>query len=1437
MKLFIFLSITIASIINANAQRINFTATQAITLSQTINTTYSSNTPACFKFVATNTNTTVLVQSASNFDAVVEIAQQKGNRLHALQTQDNTYSNDLEELNLTNLIVGNEYFVVVNNYNTANAGQFSITVNETLITQAPINDEPSGAIELQTTMALTKTIATYTPFTTVGASNSTALTVPSNCADANGIANDVWFKVKVPVSGAISIRPQYSVTQQDASIGLYSGTPSSLTLINAVDDNSYGLIPTLYQANLTPNSYVYVRYWSNAQARGNGGIKVMAGANDGSTCADALEVCDFNGVTGTTSAASPPTRPCNMAGNSETAGGPFGACPGGGNFGTGCGGSPNLDVTIDHNLWVKFTASQTSITLSVTTSNCSKPANPAGVQTQIFSSSGTCCGFAPVSSFDEALGTYSITATGLTPGQSYYLMIDPWGTNYCDFVVTGSSGVSFGEAIPDKTSICVGESATITAPSGASGYTWTAVPGPNPSGTGNAITVSPTVTTDYTVDMTGYCNNKQSTVTITVGSLTPTISPAATTACKGGIATYTVAAVAGSTYTWVLAGGIGGSTTNSITVTWGSGATGSLKITQTSGTCSGTDQINVTLVAPPTAGFSYPNSPVCDDVLLLPYALAPGATAGDFTSSSTLFGGNLFNGNVVPASPLTLPGTYTMTNTVTLPGCPTVTATANYTIKATPRPVISPNSAVACKGTGLTSTYTVTAVPGDTYLWTVTGGTATGLNTNTIIVTWTGATGSVSVAQTRDGCTGNDNISNIVLTQLPVSNFTYTTPVCQGNVISPILAPGSTAGTFTSTVGLNIVANGDITTKTSTPGTYTITNTIAAAGGCPVVTSTAPLVLNPAPIITLTTTNAVVCATSNGTYHATVDVGTLVWTVTGGTLNSGQGTDSIKTTWGSIPPGKVVVVATNSFGCKTRDSVNVTINPLPTALLPSITPNDTICADNVIIISAPAQAGVTSSVYTTPVGGTAIGTVNFTSPVLFLPTKYYVETVMNATGCKANSVRDSILIHVNPLPLAPIISHSPNDSICFGNKDTIKVTPVAGVVTNVYSTLTGGISLGTTNYVTAPINVTTTYYLETKIITTGCTSSKVRDSVKITMMPRPARPTLTVAPNDTICLHDSVTFKANVTGLYTTIKWYITPKDTLSIGRDSIKVSPTFNQYYYVEVRNDFGCKADEKRDSVKVTVLPLPDLPKLTKALIEICEGDSIVLKATVNPTTATIFWLSGTAWTDTIKRGPDFTSPNLTATTTYYMGSISKDGCKNDGAFAILPVIVNPLPHVEVTSSLPDNTVYEGQTITFDAQPGTYKFYNWYVETTPTYGGDHLFNTQELINGQTIKVLVTTDKGCKNWGDNTIKVKVLPISNAFTPNGDGKNDLFLKGIDIQIFNRWGQLLYTGNEGWDGKYKGNTVSPGTYYYMLKIKKINSEEIVEKSGSVTVVLD
>lgn len=86
--------------------------------------------------------------------------------------------------------------------------------------------------------------------------------------------------------------------------------------------------------------------------------------------------------------------------------------------------------------------------------------------------------------------------------------------------------------------------------------------------------------------------------------------------------------------------------------------------------------------------------------------------------------------------------------------------------------------------------------------------------------------------------------------------------------------------------------------------------------------------------------------------------------------------------------------------------------------------------------------------------------------------------------------------------------------------------------------------------------------------------------------------------------------------------------------------------------------------------------------------------------------------------------------------------------------------------------------------------------------------------------------------------------IPNSFTPNGDGLNDTFgisgeaIKDFSIQIFNRWGDLIFetkNASHNWDGTFNGNRVSEGVYVYKVAASNITGRK-TQKEGTVTVVL-
>ncbi len=104
----------------------------------------------------------------------------------------------------------------------------------------------------------------------------------------------------------------------------------------------------------------------------------------------------------------------------------------------------------------------------------------------------------------------------------------------------------------------------------------------------------------------------------------------------------------------------------------------------------------------------------------------------------------------------------------------------------------------------------------------------------------------------------------------------------------------------------------------------------------------------------------------------------------------------------------------------------------------------------------------------------------------------------------------------------------------------------------------------------------------------------------------------------------------------------------------------------------------------------------------------------------------------------------------------------------------------------------------------------------------------------------------GCPAKTCEIIQVDLIPIvdvPNAFSPNGDGVNDiLYVRGqdvltLDFRVFNRWGELVFQTNnlsQGWDGLYKGVPQEMDVYAWMLSARFSNNKSVT-KSGNVTLL--
>ncbi|MCL2132859.1 MAG: PKD domain-containing protein, partial [Bacteroidales bacterium] len=172
----------------------------------------------------------------------------------------------------------------------------------------------------------------------------------------------------------------------------------------------------------------------------------------------------------------------------------------------------------------------------------------------------------------------------------------------------------------------------------------------------------------------------------------------------------------------------------------------------------------------------------------------------------------------------------------------------------------------------------------------------------------------------------------------------------------------------------------------------------------------------------------------------------------------------------------------------------------------------------------------------------------------------------------------------------------------------------------------------------------------------------------------------------------------------------------------------------------------------------------------------------------------------------------------TVYSIGTYSVVGYSIYGCYREMEVEVGHFPFYdyriqsdkkEVTRLAPSinfwtSDIFGSQyTWIFDDQTSSEQFFNV----------RHTYNvTQDRTHK--INLSVINPHGCLEEDEMIIHANVVLI-NTFTPNGDGKNDVFKQGWAIEVYNRNGKLLYKGLDGWDGTYGGKPAAKDTYFYIL----------------------
>ena len=190
------------------------------------------------------------------------------------------------------------------------------------------------------------------------------------------------------------------------------------------------------------------------------------------------------------------------------------------------------------------------------------------------------------------------------------------------------------------------------------------------------------------------------------------------------------------------------------------------------------------------------------------------------------------------------------------------------------------------------------------------------------------------------GCSAVPVTTSVTITALPVATFSYTgTPYCSNaSNPSPTFSGGGVAGTFSSTAGLSFVSTstGQVNLSGSTAGTYTVTNSIAASGGCAAVSATSPIAITARPTATISYSGTPFCKTVAVAQPVTIS-GTGAYT--GGTFSASPAGLTINSSTGAITPStstagtyKVSYTVPAGGGCTAFPvTTSITITALPVA--------------------------------------------------------------------------------------------------------------------------------------------------------------------------------------------------------------------------------------------------------------------------------------------------------------------------------------------------------------------------------------------------------------------------------------------------------------------------------------------------------------------------
>ncbi|PCI95775.1 MAG: hypothetical protein COB15_11820 [Flavobacteriales bacterium] len=594
--------------------------------------------------------------------------------------------------------------------------------------------------------------------------------------------------------------------------------------------------------------------------------------------------------------------------------------------------------------------------------------------------------------------------------------------------------------------------------------------------------------------------------------------------------------------------------------------------------------------------------------------------------------------------------------------------------------------------------------------------------------------GSGTTQYVLDEC---DSLSfPIIFTDNDGDSLTLST---SGQIFDPaFITPTATIDSLVlgdSTVTANFNWQTDCGTAQTLPYLFTVS---ATDNGCPPKTTNVvyQVTVNPPTSPDSILGPPLICQNSNGTYSVDTILGSSFnWSVTNGTINSGQGSSSINVNWATVGAGTVSVNAISECGCPSAliDTV-VTIIPSPATEAGNDT---TLCLGDTLQIGG-SPTGPLGTLFSWSPSFNMDNNSLANPSVWPSTTTDYIVVVDNGTCMSIDTI--------NVIVGSATISGGGDASICIGDAVQLNASGGTGYV---WTPSTGLSDPSIANPIANP--VLTTDYIVTITDSLGCSGI---DTVTVIVDVLPS----IVMDNDTsVCLGGCVQISASGGSSYT---W--TPGGTLSDSTiASPTACPTTTTTYYVTGFSGMGMCSIQ--DSLTVIISPAPVIT--TNNDTDVCEGVCVQLN-TVGGTS--YIWTPSTGLSNDTIANP-LACP--TTTTTYIVTGTDATGCSSSDTITIT---INPLPTIDPGNN--QGICVVGSVVIGGTPTGP-------VGATFVWSPGASLNDNTLANPTanpivttTYTVTVTDTNGCVDFDVTTVSINPLPTVEA------GNNTSMCEGESLTI-------------------------------------------------------